>query len=145
MRKLLLLASLSGGLFLLGSTEGSAEQTTYASKSNAPVFYGTKKAIIDKGEKFNIDEAKFRVLARDYEDGDIKVKVVSNNVNTEKAGTYEVKYEAEDSDHNKATFTTTVEVVDDNNKDKTDTIVRKMYNNASTWNTKLQGINRGDG
>lgn len=139
---------LLGAGLVLQVSEASAEEKTYASKENAPVIYGTKKATLHKGDSFSIKDARFRVVARDYEDGDInQIQVISNNVDTSKPGKYFVEYKVKDSDNNETSFKTEVEILDENTnneKEHEDIIVKKMYNNPSTWNTQLQGIYRGD-
>ena len=58
---------------------------------------------LDQGAKFNIADLKLQAM--DKEDGNItsSIKVIENNVNTEKAGTYTVKVEVHDKQGAKAT------------------------------------------
>lgn len=75
-----------------------------------PVINASDKTIIEK-DKF--DELK-DVSATDKEDGDLtkKIKVIENNVNTNKAGKYSVIYQVKDSFGNITEKEITVEVVE---------------------------------
>ncbi|CEI71969.1 immunoglobulin-like domain-containing protein [Romboutsia hominis] len=76
---------------------------------NAVPTINAENRIINVGEKFN---PLTGVTANDKEDGNItdKIKVVEDTVNTNKIGTYTVKYEVTDSKGATATKTITVTV-----------------------------------
>lgn len=76
--------------------------------NEAPVINAEDKTLT-VGDKF---DAKDGVTATDAEDGDItdKVEVISNNVDTSKAGIYEVTYQVTDSQGASVTKTITVTV-----------------------------------
>lgn len=59
------------------------------------------------------------VTANDNEDGDItsKIMVVSNNVDINKIGNYQIKYSVTDSDNNTTTLTINVDIVSPNYKE----------------------------
>lgn len=91
-------------------TEVKKNPNNYWSAENVPIFYGASKISIPKGETFDIKDARFRVFARDFEDGEmtLKIELVSNNVDVTTDGTYEVVYTTTDSHGNKVDFTQTV-------------------------------------
>lgn len=77
--------------------------------NNAPTINVEKSVTLDYQSEFDALEG---VTASDKEDGDLteKVKVVSNNVDTNKVGEYKVVYEVEDAYGLKTTETVTVKV-----------------------------------
>ncbi|MGL9915190.1 hypothetical protein IGI95_002675 [Enterococcus sp. DIV0784] len=121
---------------------GEEKTNYYYSETRAPIFYGAKEVYLRTGEKFDIKDSKYRVFANDFEDGDVtnKIQVQSTNVNMNVAGTYKVVYKVQDSNNNEQTFETKV-VVSDTDDSR---VIRKVYNNFSTWNTTLQGVARAD-
>lgn len=64
------------------------------SKTNAPEFYGLTKAVIKVGDDFASDDTRYRIFARDFEDGDLTsaIEIVSNTVDSSKSGDYEIEY-----------------------------------------------------
>lgn len=63
---------------------------SYWSTTNKPVFYGTTKITIRKGSinKLDLNDTRFRVFARDFEDGDLTNNIkMSNNINVNEIGT----------------------------------------------------------
>ena len=82
----------------------------YWSTENAPIFYGASKISMPKGETFDVKDVRFRVFAKDFEDGDLtrNIQIKSNNVDVSQDGTYEVLYRVIDSHGNKTDFTQTV-------------------------------------
>ncbi|MCX0359394.1 DUF5011 domain-containing protein, partial [Clostridium perfringens] len=76
--------------------------------NTAPVIKAEDKTIV-VGEEFN---PLAGVTAEDKEDGDITkdIKVIKNDVNVDKPGTYEVTYEVTDSQGAKSTKTIKVTV-----------------------------------
>lgn len=124
---------------------GSADKV-YWSNTQAPFMYGTDEATIHVGEKFDVKDSRYRVQARDFEDGDVtcNIKVTSNNVKTDAPGDYKVSYSVTDSDGNTATMDTTVHVIAADSQDK-DSYVKRVYQTPNTWNTReLLRMNRGD-
>ncbi len=79
-------------------------------KDQNPVINAKDRQVVINSTFKELDE----VSATDKEDGDItsKIKVIENDVNTKKLGTYNVTYEVEDSASNKTTKTIRVEVVE---------------------------------
>lgn len=111
----------------------------------------------------SIIDPKYRVFARDFEDGDLteKMKVVSVDGSTDykdkidektgylkdlSVGEHTVVYEVTDSHGNKDTFTTTIEIRESSDKTKhpKDIIQKTIYTVASSDHIKATGINRGD-
>ncbi|MCX0357231.1 DUF5011 domain-containing protein [Clostridium perfringens] len=80
--------------------------------NTAPVIKAEDKTIV-VGEEFN---PLAGVTAEDKEDGDITkdIKVIKNDVNVDKPGTYEVTYEVTDSQGVKTTKTITININDNN-------------------------------
>ena len=106
-------------------------------ENKAPVI-DAKDVEITIGETF--DAMKY-ATAKDAEDGDLteKIKVVRNNVDTSKAGTYEVTYEVTDSAG--ATTTKTIKVTvkeeptvpkDDKKEEISNTVKEEMVNKTDT-------------
>ncbi len=94
---------------------------------NKPEFYGTVEATIRVGDEFDIKNSYYRILAKDFEDGNLtkNIVVINNNVDTSKPGTYYVDYVVNDSDENFATIHVPIHVVDDPNANIK--IKRKLY------------------
>ncbi|MBC1458635.1 DUF5011 domain-containing protein [Listeria newyorkensis] len=95
-------------------TDSDGNKTTKTIKvtvntNDKPVITATDKTI-NVGDTFN---ALTGVTATDKEDGNLTsdIKVVTNTVDTTKAGTYTVEYSVTDSDKNTTTKTITVTVV----------------------------------
>lgn len=117
---------------------------SFYSTSNAPIFYGATEITIDKNvtDEFNIKDSRFRIFAKDFEDGDLTFKIICefNNVEATKPGDYEVKYSVTDSHKNKTEITVPVHVLD-----KTDSecrVVRTLYTIPSLQNLKDVGTER---
>lgn len=121
-----------------------ASSSSYYSSENKPEFYGLTKTIIQKGDLFSPNDSKFRIFARDFEDGDLtnSIIVTKNNVNSNEIGSYEVSYEVADSDNNKTTLNVIVEVIDNINEGRY--YERKLYSLPSVENMILAGTNRGN-
>ncbi|MBA3925412.1 immunoglobulin-like domain-containing protein, partial [Listeria rustica] len=83
--------------------------TVTVNTNDKPVITATDKTI-NVGDTFN---ALTGVTATDKEDGNLtsSIKVITNTVDTTKAGTYTVEYSVTDSDKNTTTKTITVTVV----------------------------------
>lgn len=143
-------AAISSSAFLITSPSMSMGDTSsdkvYWSNTQAPFMYGTDEVTIHAGEKFDIKDSRYRVQARDFEDGDVTcdIKMVSNNVQSDAPGDYKVSYSVTDSDGNTATMDTDVHVIATDSSDN-DWYVKRVYQNPNTWNTReLLRINRGD-
>ncbi len=88
--------------------EATKTVTVTVGTNDKPVITAADKTI-KVGDTF---DPKADVTANDTEDGDLTsaIEVTANNVDTTKAGTYEVSYKVTDSDGNEATKTVTVTV-----------------------------------
>jgi len=134
-------------LFIVNMDNADAEiknnPNSYWSTENHPIFYGTSKASIPNGETFDLKDARFRVFARDFEDGELTrdIQVVSNNVDTSIDGTYEVVYKAIDSHGNKTEFTQTIVVETGRTKIN---LERVVYTLPSADNIHKIGVYRAD-
>ncbi len=117
---------------------------SYYSVKNKPVFYGATEITIDKNvtDRFDINDSRFRIFAKDFEDGDLshKIKCTYNNVTPNRAGKYKIKYVVFDSHYNKTEITVPVTVLD--KAEKECTIVRTLYTLPSTWNLDMIGVGR---
>lgn len=116
---------------------------SYWSTTNKPVFYGTTKITIRKGSinKLDLNDTRFRVFARDFEDGDLTNNIkMSNNINVNEIGTYTINYSVIDSHNNESNINVPVIVTDDLEKDID--IERTIYTIPSVWNMDLVGLNR---
>ncbi len=122
----------------------NADSAGYYSKTNAPEFYGTTKAVIRTGDEFDTGDTRYRIFARDFEDGDLTddIKVLNNTVDSSKAGEYSVEYQVTDSDGNKSECTMAV-IVQDNCENRY--YERTLYSLPSVANMTLAGTYRGNG
>lgn len=122
----------------------ASEEVSFYSEKNKPIFYGATKITIDKDvvQTFDVKDSRFRIFAKDYEDGDIThlIKVVANNVNPKVSGEYEVRYEVVDSHNNKAEIT--VPVIVREKEEKECVIVRTVYAIPKMENMSLSGMER---
>lgn len=76
---------------------------SYWGTKNAPLFYGTTKITLKKGiiDEFNVLDTRFRIFARDFEDGDLSQKIKhSGEVKIDEVGEYEIIYTVTDSHNN---------------------------------------------
>lgn len=128
------------------SAENESKDFVYYSESNKPVFYGSTSIKFELGmvDSFDIDDMRFKIFAKDFEDGDLtsSIEVLSNNVKVDTVGVYSISYKVVDSNSNESRLTVPVEIVSDNN-DKF-TITRTLYTTPSVWNIALMGSTRGD-
>lgn len=115
-------------------------------ESRKPEFYGTTEITIDKGmvSSFDIYDSRFRIFAKDFEDGDLTNKIIclKNNVDVSKIGDYNLEYEVTDSHHNIAKITVPVHIVDSG--DGVIRIVRTLYSVANLSHLKNVGVSRCD-
>lgn len=99
--------------------DGKLNSASYWSSHNAPVFYGAEKITFEAGslDKFDPEDPRFRVFARDFEDGDLTSKIVllpqeetgRQTLDPFVAGDYQLVYQVTDSHNN--TTSHTVQVV----------------------------------
>ena len=116
---------------------------SYWSTKNAPLFYGTTKITLKKGiiDEFNILDTRFRIFARDFEDGDLSQKIKhSGEIKIDEVGEYEIIYTVTDSHNNTTTLTVPVIVTDDENEKIT--VERTIYTIPSVWNMDLAEFSR---
>lgn len=107
----------------LVDSEEKPDDTTVSSygwnEKRAPLFYGATQIFIDKNvflgskEEF-VKDSRFRVFAKDFEDGDIthKIKIKENNVQPNIPGQYNIVYEIVDSHNNVKTLNVPVTIND---------------------------------
>lgn len=120
------------------------EYVSLYSETNVPLFYGATKITIDKNvtENFSVKDSRFRIFAKDFEDGDLSHKIVCyfNNVQSTIAGNYELKYRVTDSHGNKSELTVPVTIQD---KEEGECIVEQtVYAIPSMQNMKNVGTER---
>ncbi len=118
-------------------------ENSYWSTSNKPIFYGTTKITLKKGiiDKFDVLDTRFRIFAKDFEDGDLTNKIThSGNVDPNKVGNYQITYRVKDSHNNESIIVVPVEVTDQS--DAKITVEKTLYTIPSTWNMDLAGFSR---
>ena len=136
------------GSITLATTNKSTETEkknpdSYWSTKNAPLFYGTTKITLKKGiiDEFNVLDTRFRVFARDFEDGDLTPQIThSGEVKPNEAGDYKITYKVTDSHNNQTTLEVPVIVTDDENAKIT--VERTLYTTPSVWNMDLAEFSR---
>lgn len=135
-----------GLFFIFGNKELKANEDfiSFYSEKNKPIYYGATKITIDKNvtDVFDIKDSRFRIFAKDYEDGDLThlIECVYNNVNPKAVGEYEIKYSVIDSHKNKTEITVPVIVRDKGNKECE--IVRAVYAIPKMENMATSGMER---
>ncbi len=127
-------------VFIIQAREQASD--FYWSINNEPCFYGATKIEMSKNvvETFDPTDIRFRVFAKDFEDGDLMVSCIRNTVEASKPGTYEVIYQTEDSDHHQVSLTVPVTILDNN--DFVIKMERTMYTIPNDWNMTLAGFSR---
>lgn len=110
-------------------------------EENLPKFYGTTRINIKVGDNLNLQDSIYRIFAKDYLGRDIskKIEIESNNVNSNKVGTYEIKYSVEDYDGNYNSIYVPVQVT---NTQKS--VQKTLYTLPNTLNINNSGTKRGD-
>ena len=110
--------------FLIANGEEAPE---IPEENNAPVI-SASDVEIELGKEFDVMNG---VTAKDNEDGDItsSIKVIQNNVDTSKEGTYKVVYEVQDSKGLKTTKEISVKVI----KNTINIDVLDLINNATKY------------
>ena len=76
---------------VFASEQEKNNENSYWSTKNAPIIYGATKITIKKGilDSFDVKDARFRVFAKDFEDGDLTDKIkYSGTVDTNTVGEY---------------------------------------------------------
>ncbi len=122
-----------------GNLKAEKTITITVIKDEEPVIVASDKEI-NVGDEINLlDE----VSASDKEDGNLtnKVKITSNNLNNQKAGTYSVTYSVTDSYNQIVTKTITVNVIDkeiDNSNTTTDNTTEDNSKTTTNDNVKLE-------
>lgn len=120
------------------------EYVSLYSKTNAPLFYGATKITIDKNvtENFSVKDSRFRIFAKDFEDGDVSpnIECYFNNVQSSVSGNYLLKYRVTDSHGNKSEIEVPVVVQD---KEEGECIIQQsVYAIPSMANMQLVGTER---
>lgn len=137
-----------GALFSVGfSVKESASAEDYKSlysETNAPLFYGVTKITIDKNvtNVFSEKDSRFRIFARDFEDGDVTPKIVCkfNNVQSTVPGSYLLKYSVKDSHGNENSID--VQVIVQDKEDGECVVEQTVYAIPSMENMKAVGTER---
>ncbi|WP_158236259.1 immunoglobulin-like domain-containing protein [Bacillus cereus] len=93
----------------------SFERTVIVVSNEKPVITGEANTTIKQGTTF---DPLSGMSATDKEDGNVtgKIKITENTVDSQKQGTYKIKYEVTDKDGNTVSFERTVTVVVDEEK-----------------------------
>ena len=131
-----------GNLVYASEKVEKRNENNYWSKNNAPVFYGATKITLEKGsiEFFNIKDSRFRIFAKDFEDGDLTQKITyEENVNLNEVGNYQIIYHVTDKDGNVSTTTVPVIVKEKETEKGIITVERTIYTTPSTWNMDMVG------
>lgn len=141
--KVIKISLITCSISVISAINAYAGESLY-SESNSPEFYGLTKAIIKTGDIFDINDSRYRIFARDFEDGDMtdKIQVVSNNVNSATAGEYLVEYKVVDSHGNTTQKSVEISVRDDCEERYFE---RTMYTLPTAVGLDAAGIGRGKG
>lgn len=115
-------------------TTQAEEQTPYWQReNNAPIFYGATQITMPVGmmTEFDVEDSRFRLFARDYEDGDLTPQIECiGEVDPMTVGDYELQYRVADSAGETVSLTVPVHVRDwaeyeDSSSDKEYTVYVK--------------------
>ena len=120
-----------------------SKESDYFNSHNAPVLYGTTGITVPLGTVIDYKwDARFRVFAKDNEDGDITKNITaSDNINSAEAGTYHINYSVKDSNGNVSTLDVPVTIL----ADFTDIVLEKtMYSLPSVDHLNSVGQTRGN-
>ncbi|CAM4015289.1 M60 family metallopeptidase [Catellicoccus marimammalium] len=156
-------ASLMGLLFAPAVMEAEAKDKSKSlySEHQAPEIYGTKKAIVHQSDKISIIDPRYRVLAMDFEDGDLtnKIQLVSIDNNQDyhslidaktgelknlSLGKHTLLYRVTDKHGNTTEFTTEIDVKEDSKEHSKDTIEKTIRSAPYSGNTMNTLMKRGD-
>lgn len=132
-------------VYAVNLTDTKLNNNSYWNKTNTPIFYGATKITIKKGmlDKFDVLDTRFRIFAKDFEDGDLTDKIIStNNVKVNEVGTYYINYKVTDSHNNTSTISVPVIITD--NKNTKINVERTIYTIPSVWNMDLAGFSKGN-
>ncbi|MCM1371054.1 MAG: DUF5011 domain-containing protein [Clostridium sp.] len=100
--------------------ETKRNENSYWSEDNMPIFYGATKITLEIGSvsEFNFNDTRFRIFAKDFEDGDLTTKIThTGSVDVNKVGTYNITYRVTDSHNNTSVLNVPVIVKDHDIKD----------------------------
>lgn len=121
-----------------------AEPISFYDEGQKPIFYGAAEITLSKNAiaAFDPDDARFRVFAKDYEDGDLTPKIVckSNTVSPSVPGKYEVSYSVTDSHGNVADLVVPVTVTEEEGSQIS--VIRSIYAIPAMKNLTLTGTER---
>ncbi len=112
----------SAGVSAAVSRDGyaNAESVSFYDETAAPTFYGATKITLTKDavSSFSVNDSRFRIFAKDYEDGDVTPNIVCerNDVDPKVVGEYSVRYAVTDKHGNTARITVPVTVLDETGK-----------------------------
>lgn len=127
-----------------GKADVKAAVSSEEDKGHSPIFYGATEITIDKDvvDVFDVNDPRFRIFAKDYEDGDLtpSIECVSNDVNPSVSGNYSLSYKVTDSSKNEVSITVPVHVTD--NESGNCTIQRTAYCIPAMENMKKTGTER---
>ena len=118
-------------------------ENSYWSTKNAPIIYGATKITIKKGiiDSFDVKDARFRVFAKDFEDGDLTDKInYIGAVDINTVGEYKITYKVQDSHNNTTSLDVKVYVTDEENAKIN--VERTLYTIPSMWNLDMIGVMR---
>ena len=118
---------------------------SYWSTKNAPMFYGATKITLKQGiiDEFDVLDSRFRIFAKDFEDGDLTPEISYKGVEkikVDEVGEYEITYKVTDSHNNETTLVVPVIVTDD--EDAKINVERILYTIPSVWNMDLAEFSR---
>lgn len=128
---------------VFASEQEKNNENSYWSTKNAPIIYGATKITIKKGilDSFDVKDARFRVFAKDFEDGDLTDKIkYSGTVDTNTVGEYKITYTVQDSHNNITNLDVKVYVTDE--EDAKINVERTLYTIPSMWNLDMIGVMR---
>lgn len=118
---------------------------------NIPLFYGASKIELDKNvidnDTFDITDSRFRIFARDYEDGDLTPYITCsyNNVVPNTPGNYKISYSVKDSDNNEVSLDVDVIINDsDQGNIKVRRTIYAIPQMANMKNIGMERCNNGD-
>lgn len=134
-----------GNLVYASGEVEKRNENNYFSKTNAPVFYGATKITIEKGsiETFNLKDPRFRIFAKDFEDGDVTQNITyEGSVDVNTVGTYQIMYHVNDNDGNVTNTVVPVIVKEKESEKGIITVERTIYTTPSTWNLDRAGIKK---
>ncbi len=121
----------------------------YISEKNAPVFYGTSEITVPENTVIDLDhDARFRMFARDNEDGDMTQKIVVKSAPQEilsgkplPAGEYTIAYSVTDQSGNTSTINVPVHVQQGGKEFR---LSKLMYTLPSVQHLNELGYTRGN-